>query len=252
MSQPTSPQRRGAGHTAIIPLGATGFGATRLDGRHAGVGRRTRLRLWWRGRRDAGAGIPTSAPASFVTPAIRELAAGAERSHSRLRSALTTLLIEIDTEIAETVAAIAVVRAQQDTDPADRMVADAEALGQPATSDDAAARTRRRAAQARTASLADRGRLSELRIRLAGLLERRERLIDDAEARADEISSFRDQCVEVYRAANLRRRGEDAAALAEAWVPPAFPPPAWLTAVHRVPTATANGDTDPRPETRKA
>ncbi len=225
---------------AQTPLGALSSGANPIGGRHPGVGRWTRLRLWWRGRRDADAGIPTVAPGSFTTPAIRELAASAERSHGLLRSILTGLLIDLDVEIAENVAAIAVLRALLATDPADQMVTEAEALGQPGSSDDAVARSRRSAAQARTANLTDRTRLGELQIRLAGLLERRERLIDDAQARADGISSFRDQCVEVYRAANLRRRGEDAAALAEAWVPPAFPSPAWLTTVRRVPTVTAN------------
>jgi hypothetical protein len=168
------------------------------------------------------------------------LAAGAARSHDLLHAVLTASLAELDTEIAEKVTAIAVVQARLAVDPADRLVAEAEALGQPATSDDAVARARRRAAKARAANLADRARFDDLRIRLAVLLERRERLIDGTAARADAVSSFRDQCIEVYRAANLRRRRDEAATIAEAWHPPAFPPPAWLADVRTVPTGVPN------------
>jgi hypothetical protein len=204
---------------------------------HAGVGRRRRVLLWWRGRRDARRGIPTPEPASFATPTMRELAASAARSHDHLHAVLAAGLVELDAEIAEKSAAIAVLQARLVADSSDRLVADAEALGQPVTSDDAAARARRRAASARAASLTDRARLDGMRIRLAVLLERRERLVDETAARVDAVSSFRDECIEVYRAANLRRRGDEAAAaLAEAWHPSTFPQPTWLAGVRTVPT----------------
>ncbi|MBL7487463.1 hypothetical protein I6A60_05960 [Frankia sp. AgB1.9] len=213
------------------------------------LGVRTRLRLWWLGRRDGRAGVPSATrsgptgdapPASMVgwlaSPAVLELAYAAARSHEALRGVLAAALGELDMRIAEGAAQAGLLAARVTGSPADRLVREAEDLGAPVSGDDAAARARRAAARARANLLTDQARLENLRVRLAVDLERRERLIDEVEARAGVISSFRDQCVEVYRAANLRRRRREAAALADAWPPPAFPPPEWLRTARCVPT----------------
>ncbi|MBL7487475.1 hypothetical protein I6A60_06020 [Frankia sp. AgB1.9] len=174
-------------------------------------------------------------------PVVLELGYAAAREHEVLRGGLAVALVELDARIAEGTALVGVLAARVAGSPAERLVREAEELGVPVSGDDAAARTRRAAARARADLLADQARLENLRVRLAVDLERRERLIDEAEARAGVISSFRDQCVEVYRAANLRRRGREAAALAEAWPRPTFAAPAWLRTARRVPTGGAGG-----------
>ncbi|MDT3440463.1 hypothetical protein [Pseudofrankia sp. BMG5.37] len=177
----------------------------------------------------------------MVTPVMLELANAAARSHEVLRGALAAVLVELDARIAERSARVEALAARVDASPAERLMRAAEELGAPASGDDAAARARRAAAKARAELLADQGRLADLRVRLAADLERRERLIDEAAARVGGVSSYRDQCIEVYRAANLRRRRRTAAALAGAWPRPTFPPPAWLHAARRVPTGAHAG-----------
>ncbi|MBL7487431.1 hypothetical protein I6A60_24755 [Frankia sp. AgB1.9] len=151
---------------------------------------------------------------------------------------MAAALVGLDTRIAEVSARVDVLVARVAGSPAERLVREAEELEAPRSGDDAAARARRAAARARADLVADQGRLDALRVQLAVCLERRERLVDEAEARARVISSFRDQCVEVYRAANVRRRRGEAAALVEGWPRTEFGPPAWLLTVRRVPTGT--------------
>jgi hypothetical protein len=235
--------RRRGGTVVGTPLGVVRGGRRRGD-----VGWRARLRLWWLGRRDGRLGVPTPAAGDgpeerwVQPPAVLELACRAARSHEALRGALAAALAELDVPIAERAATVAWLAARVAASPAGSLIQAAEELGAPAGGDDAAARARRAAAKERAGLLADEARLAELRIRLAADLERRERLIDEADALAGVISSVRDQCIELYRAANLRRRRAGAAALAAAWPAPAFPPPAWPAAARRVPTGTlANG-----------
>jgi len=216
----------------------TPFGPVRAGRRGGGVGARGRLRLCWWGRRDARIGIPDAAWAQRqpITPAIQELGSAAARTHELVRVALVAELVGLDARIAERFAAVSAVAGRVADSPAERLVEEAEKLGAPASGDDAVARARRAAARARAELAGDRARLDDLRLRLAADLEQRERLIDDAEARVAAISAFRDQCVEVYRAANLRRCEQDAPALAEAWPQPAFAPPDWLRSIRQVPT----------------
>ncbi|WP_239381699.1 hypothetical protein [Frankia sp. CIT1] len=215
-----------------------------------GPSRRTRFRMWLRGRRDGRVGLPTPAvplpqakpapgtahdtdpvswsadPQAWSTPAIREITALAARSHHALGVEALAALDGIDTGIARLEALVARLTSELP------MNTEKERLHltpkQPRTCDDETARANRRAATGRSKRDATRQRLDTAREQLAELRKQREVTADRAVAQAMAVSSFCLQYIEVYRAANLRVRGEQAPVLAAAWPQPEINEPAWL------------------------